>query len=256
MTLFGVLGLVFGSFGNVVIYRVPAGLSVVRPASACPRCDRPIKSWENVPVVSWLALRGKCAGCKEPISVRYPAVELLTGALFAWAAVAHGLSIASVLLSVAAWFAVVLGAIDLDVRRLPRVLVVPWSVLTAALVIALALAGGDLWIAVRAAIGAAALGAFYLVAWIAYPRGLGFGDVTVAPVVGATLAAFGWQQLVVGAFAAFVWGLVGAIVPMIKQRSVKGVAIPFGPWIFLGALTGLAAGPWLAQGYLDLVLSG
>lgn len=254
-TLTGVLGLVLGSFANVVIYRVPLGRSVVRPPSACPRCGRPVKPWENVPVASWLALRGRCAGCRAKIGLRYPLVELSMGVLFALAGLFYGVSFVTVLLCTAAWYAVVLAAIDIDVRRLPRVLVWPWTITTAVLITAHAVVNNEPGLALRTVIGALALGVFYAAAFFAYPKGLGWGDVTVAPVVGATVAFFGWPELIVGAFAAFVWGLVGAIGPMIKARSVRGVAIPFGPWIFLGALTGIACGAQLAQGYLDLVLS-
>lgn len=255
VTFFAVLlGLAFGSFSNVVIHRVPLSLSVVSPPSACPQCGAAINSWQNIPIVSWLVLRGRCAHCRVPIAKRYPLVEALVAGLFAvvawWAPdVWTGL-----LLATAALATVILGAIDLDVRRLPRVIVAPWAIATGALILAATVAQGDWWLGARALIGAASLGAFYFVAFVSYPKGLGWGDVTVAPILGAILAFMGWPALVVGAFSAFVWGLLGAIVPMVRAKAVRGVSIPFGPSMFLGAATGIVAGPFLADWYLGSVV--
>lgn len=248
------LGLAFGSFANVVIYRVPRGGSVVSPPSACPCCGTHIKARHNVPVVGWVVLRGRCASCAEPISVRYPVVEALTGLLFAAVVARFGVSWGSALLLPAAWAAVVLSAIDIDLRRLPRVIVTPWSVVSLLIIIGAAAQTGDTWQLVRALVGAAALGALYLVAFVAYPRGMGFGDVTMAPVIGGVLGFFGWGQLAVGALAAFVWGLAVAVAPMVKARAISGVAIPFGPSMFAGAATGIAVGSAVGSWYVTKIV--
>lgn len=248
------LGLAVGSFGNVVIYRVPRGESVVSPPSACPRCGTGIAPQHNVPVLSWLWLRGRCATCREPISVRYPLVEASVGALFGLIVWQFGISWETLLLLVGAWAAVVLAAIDIDVQRLPRVIVGPWAAFTVAVIVISVVSQQEWWVGARSVIGAVALGLFYFVAFIAYPRGMGWGDVTVAPVLGLVLAYFGWSELIVGAFMAFVWGIVAAIVPMIRARSVVGVKIPFGPWMFLGAATGIVLGNLIGDWYMERIL--
>jgi leader peptidase (prepilin peptidase) / N-methyltransferase len=155
---------------------------------------------------------------------------------------------------VAAWVAVVLSAIDFDVQRLPRTIVAPWAVVSGVIVVAAVMSRQDWALGGRTLIAAVALGLFYLVAFIIYPRGLGWGDVTVAPVLGLILGFFGWGALVVGTFAAFAWGLVAAVVPMIRAGKMVGVKIPFGPWMFLGAATGLVTGGPLADWYVTSVL--
>lgn len=248
------LGLGIGSFANVVIYRVPAGMSVVKPRSACPTCGTEIAARHNVPVVSWLWLRRRCATCGEPISARYPLVEFGTAVAYGLIVGVSGLRWETLLLLVFVTFSIILAAIDLDVRRLPNSIVAPMAVSVGVLILVTA-AVDDRWgDALRALIGAAALGAFYFVAFVIYPKGLGFGDVKLAPVIGATLAFFGWGALIVGAFMAFVWGLVAAVVPMIRARRVVGVKIPFGPWMFLGAATGIAVGNAIGEWYLGSVL--
>ncbi len=247
-------GLALGSFANVVIYRVPLNLSIVSPPSACPGCDTPILRRHNVPVLGWLVLRGKCAHCGMAISPRYPAIELAMGVLFGLIVWGYGLTWTTGLLVVGAFAAVVLSAIDVAVRRLPVAIVYPWAAVTAVIIAAAVIDSGDVWLGARAAIGAASLWAFYLGAKLAYPRGLGMGDVRIAPVIGAVLAYAGWAPLVVGAFSAFVWGLLGALGPMIKARAVSGVKIPFGPWMFAGAATGIVVGEPIARWYLHSVV--
>lgn len=250
----GLFGLAFGSFGNVVIYRVPLGLSVVSPPSACPRCGHGIAARHNVPVFGWLMLRGRCANCAEPISPRYPIVEAAVGVLFAAIVWGYGISWLTLLLLVASWAGVVLAAIDIDVQRLPVAVVWPWGAVSVAIVAVASLTSEGWDVGLRALIGAAALWLFYLLAFLVYPRGLGLGDVRLAAVLGLLLGFVGWGPLVVGGFAAFVWGLVGAIVPMIRARAVGGVRIPFGPWMLLGAATGIVVGEAIAQWYVSQIL--
>ncbi|ROS30691.1 A24 family peptidase [Cellulomonas sp. PhB150] len=245
VALVGLLGLAVGSFLNVVVWRVPRGESVVSPPSACPRCGHEIRPRDNVPVLSWLILRGRCRDCGEPISARYPLVEAATGLLFAGAAwftgVAWVLPAALYLVAIG----VALTLIDLDTKRLPNAIVLP-SYLVAAALLALASwnpGGASDWGAmVRALIGCGALYAFYFALILIYPGGMGFGDVKLAGVLGLYLGWFGWAALVTGAFAAFLLGGLFSIGLMIAGRAGRKSSVPFGPWMLAGAAVGILVG--------------
>lgn len=258
IALIGVLGLVVGSFLNVVVWRVPRGESVVRPASACPRCGTAIRARDNVPVLSWLVLRGRCRDCAEPIAVRYPLVEAGTGLLFAavaWHFLRLELPAALPAYLVLAGAAVALALIDLDHHRLPDVIVLPlYPVLVVLLTLASALSPDPHgWSALgRAGIGALVLFLFYGAAWFVYPKGMGLGDVKLAGVLGGMLAWLGWGALAVGAFSAFLLGGVVGVALRLSGRNVKGQGIPFGPWMLLGAALGVAVGEPVWAAYLDL----
>jgi leader peptidase (prepilin peptidase)/N-methyltransferase len=265
--LVAVFGLAIGSFLNVVAYRVPLGLSVVSPPSACPGCHNQIEARDNVPLLSWILLRGKCRHCAEPISARYPVVEAITGMLFVAVAVAFlpgVLSAASVPAAVSGALALVgflylgaisvaLSAIDIDVHKLPNRIVLPSYIVGAALLSAAALVGGDLVALGRTAAGAGILVAFYLILAIAKPGGMGMGDVKLAGVLGLYLGYLGWGQLVVGAMGAFLVGGIFGIAVLIARRGKGGRAIPFGPWMFAGAWIGIFAGEPIAGAYLAAV---
>lgn len=258
----GLLGLVIGSFLNVVIARVPVGASLI-PDSRCPQCEAPITPWQNIPVVSWIALRGRCAACGRPISRRYPLIELATAVLFAAVAawtilVLEPDSVVSgiLLFTAYAWFAamsVALAAIDLDTRRLPDAVLLPSSAAIAVLLVATALLTGDLLPLVRAVIGAAALFAFYAMLRVVRPGGMGAGDVKLSAVIGLVLGWLGWGPLVVGAFAAFVLGGIFGIALLAGRRATRRTAIPFGPWMLLGAWVGIVIGAPVATWYLRLI---
>ncbi|WP_431837221.1 prepilin peptidase [Cellulomonas sp. Y8] len=253
--LAGVLGLAVGSFLNVVVWRVPRGQSVVRPSSACPRCGHAIRSRDNVPVLSWLLLRGRCRDCGEPISIRYPLVEGVTGVVFAVLTLVVGATWALPAVLYVAAVGVALTLIDLDVHRLPDRIVLPsYPVVAALLVLASWNPGGEAdWGAlVRAAIGGVGLFLFYFAAAFAYPRGMGFGDVKLAGVLGMLLAWFGWGTLAVGAFGAFVLGGLFAVGLLVAGRAQRKSGIPFGPWMIGGALLGLLVGESLWSVYLSL----
>jgi leader peptidase (prepilin peptidase)/N-methyltransferase len=266
-TIAGVTGLAIGSFLNVVAYRVPAGLSVVRPASACPGCGHEIRGRDNVPVISWLVLGGRCRDCRMSISARYPVLEALTGVAFLLVtlffapriAAADGAleTIAAVAVLLAylylAAISIALAAIDLDVHRLPDAIVLPSYVVGGALLVAAALLGGDAAVLVPAFVGAVASLLFYGLLWFVKPGGMGFGDVKVAGLLGMYLGFLGWAQLAVGVAAAFVLGGVFGIALMIAGRAGRKTAVPFGPWMFAGAWVGIVAGGPLAVGYLEFV---
>ncbi|MFW2514319.1 prepilin peptidase [Demequina sp. SO4-13] len=247
------VGLAVGSFANVVIYRVPRGESVVSPPSECPACGARVRARHNVPVFGWLWLRGQCADCGAPISGRYPVIEAATAIVFGVIGAVVGLAWVLPLLLVLAFFTIVLSAVDFETRRLPDRILAPFAILSLASIAAVVIGAGDAWTLSRAAIGAGAFGLFYLVAFLAYPKGMGFGDVKLAPVLGAILGTFGWEQLAVGGFAAFFWGSVVGIAAMALQRRRHGVSIPFGPWMFLGAWTGVVVGEPVARWYLNVV---
>jgi leader peptidase (prepilin peptidase) / N-methyltransferase len=247
-----VLGLAVGSFLNVVIYRLPRGESLVRPGSHCPNCGEAVRTRHNVPVLGWLVLRGRCADCEAPISIRYPLVELVTALLFVaiTVQVAHlGLleALPAYLFFAAAGIA--LTAIDLDVLRLPNAIVYPTYLVLAALLTGASLLEGSLEPLLRAAIGAAALFAFYFALVVAYPHGMGFGDVKLAGVIGAALGFLSYPALVIGAFAAFLIGGLGAIGLVLLRRANGKTAIPFGPSMVAGALLAIFASAPLADAY-------
>lgn len=262
-------GLAIGSFLNVVAYRVPAGLSVVSPPSACPRCGHEISARDNVPIVSWLLLRGACRSCRAPISARYPIVEAITGVVFLVVSVRFAPAFLEQLLrspqlAAAAgleWIAflalgavsVALAAIDLDVRRLPDPIVLPTYVAGVLLLGGADLLRGDVVSFATAAAGAGAAALLFGVLWFVKPGGMGLGDVKLAGVLGLFLGQLGAAQLVVGITAGFVLGGVFGIALIVVRRAGRSTAIPFGPWMLGGAWIGVLAGIPVATAYLSLV---
>jgi leader peptidase (prepilin peptidase)/N-methyltransferase len=238
--LAGVLGLAIGSFLNVVIHRLPLGQSLSRPRSRCPGCEGELRSRDNLPVVSWLALRGRCRGCGGPISARYPLVELLTAVLCVAVVLTEGadrdvwLGLAFVLLLVPITF------IDLDHRIIPNKLTALGAVVAIALVAILE--PGQL---AEHLIAGVAAGGFLLLAAIAYPAGMGMGDVKLAGVMGLFLG----RAIAPAMFAALVAGSLVGIVVM--RRHGRKAGVPFGPFLALGGLVGLFAGDALVDWYLD-----
>jgi leader peptidase (prepilin peptidase) / N-methyltransferase len=243
----GVLGLVIGSFLNVVVHRVPRGESVVSPPSACPGCGVPIRARHNVPVLGWLVLRGRCYDCASPISVRYPLVEAGTGALFAlagWRFADEPLALAAYLVFAAV--AVALALIDLDVHRLPNVILGP-SYAVLAVLLAFGADGGSL---MRAAAGTAVLFAFFLLVALVAPGAMGFGDVKLAGVVGGMTAYLSWGALLIGTFLGFLFGAIAGVALIASGRARRSSALPFGPFIVMGALTSVLGAGYLGDDYL------
>jgi leader peptidase (prepilin peptidase) / N-methyltransferase len=247
----GVMGLLIGSFLNVVIVRVPAGQSVVRPRSACPSCGEPIKERDNIPVLSWLLLAGKARCCGEPISTRYLLVEAGTAVAFGAVGAWVGLSWLLPAMLYFAAISIALTMIDLELKRLPNAIVLPAYPVSAALLVLAALAQGDTGRLLGSTISGVALYVFYFALMAAYPSGMGFGDVKLAGVLGLYLGWFGWQYTVVGAFFGFlVGGLVGLIL-MALGRAGRKTAIPFGPYMIAGAWLALAFAAPVTNWYLS-----
>jgi len=243
-------GLAVGSFLNVVAYRVPRGGSVLRPPSACPSCGHRIRARDNVPVLSWLLLRGRCRDCGERISVRYPIVEAGTGALFAAVAAVIGLHW---VLPAYLWFAgvaAVVAVVDLDVRRIPNRILFPGIVVGTVLLVAGAVADGESWPAlVRALGGGGAYFGFLLVVALVARGGFGFGDVKLAFLLGEFLAYRSWATLAVGALAAFLLGGLVALGLLAARRVSRKDVIPFGPALVAGALLALAVAEIVVDWY-------
>jgi leader peptidase (prepilin peptidase)/N-methyltransferase len=274
-----VLGLVIGSFLNVVIYRLPIMLerewraqaaellpaagghaatpatterfTLSTPRSACPACKTPIKAWQNIPLVSWLLLRGRCASCKTNIPVRYPLVELATGILSAWAAWHFGFGAAAACALLVTWALIALTGIDIDHQLLPDSITLPlmWAGLLAAVIVG-PITGSPIPASPHDAIVGAASG--YLSLWLVFhtfrlitgKEGMGYGDFKLFAALGAWL---GWKLLpLVILLSAATGALLGILMIVLRGRD-RSAPLPFGPY--------LAAAGWLAMMYGDELVS-
>lgn len=237
-------GLLLGSFLNVVVHRLPLRASLVSPGSACPSCGAAVRPWHNVPVLSWLLLRGRCHDCASPISVRYPLVELTTGVLLAAVAAVHlGDTTELVLGMVLVAFLVPMALIDLDHRIIPNRLTAPAAVVAIVLGTALDPSGEP----ERLIAGVAAAG-FLLVAALIKPGGMGMGDVKLAGVLGLFLGAPVAVALMVGLVTGTVAGAV--IMARVGVAAGRKAAVPFGPFLAVGGVVGVLAGEPLIDAYL------
>jgi leader peptidase (prepilin peptidase)/N-methyltransferase len=239
---FAAPGLAVGSFLNVLASRLPLRRSLIKPASACMSCATPIKTRDNIPVVSYVLLRGRCRACGVHIPLRYPLVELVTGLLVAGCGFRFGLSVYAVMAAAFCVVLVAISAIDIEHRIVPNRIVVPAA--AAALVAQLVRAPSVEW--PLAALGGAL---FLLAAALAYPRGMGMGDVKFALLLGAFLG----RNITVGLMA----GLLAALVPAVFLLATRGAAarktaIPFAPFLAFGAAVALFAGHDLLEWYLGL----
>lgn len=264
-----ILGLCIGSFLNVVVYRLPEMMqrewmgealgfleekkvkfeapalpegtfNLAVPDSRCPNCGHKIRAWENIPVISWLLLKGKCSGCQTPIAIRYPAVELLTGLLSAAVIATQGLSVASGLLLLATWMLVAMSFIDIDHQLLPDNLTLPL------LWLGLAANSVGVFVPLHDAIWGACAG--YLVLWSVYwgfklltgKEGMGYGDFKLLAALGAWM---GWQALPVVIILSAVSGIVISVAQMLLAGRDRHAPIPFGPY--------LAVAGWIALLWRD-----
>jgi leader peptidase (prepilin peptidase)/N-methyltransferase len=255
-SLAAVLGLIFGSFATVVAYRVPRRESVVTGRSKCPNCGRTIGALENIPVVSWLALRGRCRNCGEPISPRYPLTELTTGLLFALAAWKFGVTVTGAVYAAFFLALVALTVIDLEHKLLPNRIVYPTFLVGWAGLVAAALVDSNVP-AERlrsAAFGMLIFGGFLVLVAFVYPQGMGGGDWKLAFALGTFLGYAGGVRLTLaGMFISFVLGGVIGLVLMRLTGKDRKMQIPFGPFLAGGTVIAIAAGERLLDAYLSLV---
>jgi leader peptidase (prepilin peptidase)/N-methyltransferase len=240
----GVLGALGGSFLNVVAYRLPRHESLVTPASHCTRCGTPVKPYDNIPVLSWLLLRGHCRKCSAPISVRYPLVEALTAVLCVGAVLAHS-SAAQIALSVALILIVIPAAlIDLEYRIIPNKITALGAVLAIGIGLALDPAGEP-----ERLIAGVAGGGFLLLAALAYPGGMGMGDVKLAAVMGLFLGRAVAPAILIALLAGVLYGAL--VVARKGTREGRKTAVPFGPFLAFGAVIAVYAGQPIVALYIN-----
>ncbi|MCP3177415.1 prepilin peptidase [Desulfuromonas sp. KJ2020] len=243
-----ILGAVIGSFLNVCIYRVPAGESVISPPSRCPKCDAGIRWYQNIPVLSWFFLRGRCASCKAPISGRYPAVEALTGGLFVLVLWTFEFQAATLVYWIFVSALVVITFIDLDHQIIPDVIslpgipvgfvcsfFVPWLSWTDSL-LGILIGGGSLYLVA------------FLYELLTKKEGMGGGDIKLLAMIGAFL---GWKAVFPVIFFSSLLGTLVGVPVMLAQKADSRLAIPFGPFLALGSLIYLFWGYAIISWYLS-----
>ncbi len=246
----GLVGLIVGSYLNVVAHRLPAGESTVTPRSRCPRCAAPIRARDNLPVVSWLLLRGRCRDCGEPIALRYPLIEAATGALFAGAVARFGFGTAALAAALLSALLVALAAIDFDNLWLPDRITLPGLAL--GLLFQLALPHGSLAKGLTGALIGAGILLLLAGAWelLRGVEGMGLGDVKMLGMIGAFLGVAGVVvTLVVGTLL----GSLAGLALIARGRGGMDAKLPFGVFLAAGGLVALFAGEPIARAYLGLL---
>lgn len=254
LLLIALLGLVIGSFLNVVTWRVPRAESVVKPGSHCPSCGHQLGWRDNIPVLSWLLLGRKCRYCGARISARYPATELLTALVFVALTLIVGLNWS---LPAYLWLGgagVALAIIDIEHKRLPNAITLPSYLVVGALLLLPAIIDGRWDDFLRAWVAAIILVAFYLGLALIHPKGMGMGDVKLSGVLGLALGWAGWSELIVGGFLAFVLGSLGGLAVIMAAGAGRKTKIPFGPYMLAGAFLGLWVGQPIANWYQSLLV--
>lgn len=246
----GVLGAVFGSFADATAYRVPRGISLQRESS-CDTCAKPVRWYRNVPVLSWIALRGQCRNCGASIGIHAPLIEAGTAVAFVIATIvmlwlpsagrpSWWLELITVLFLIVV--SAILIRIDLEFHRLPNAVVLPSVGVIVVLLGAAAIVDGDIQQLGRMLAGGAIQFALYGLIRLISPRGIGGGDVKLAAASGLALGYIGWGALGVGAFAAFLTGGLFGLVLILLRRATRRTAVAFGPWMIIGAWIGASVG--------------
>ena len=237
-------GLIIGSFLNVVAYRLPRGESLAKPPSRCPQCETPIRPYDNIPVLSWVLLRGRCRSCGNAVPLRYPLVELTTGLLYAAVVLAKDDTVDIVLGLLLVTVLVPVTVIDLDYRIIPNKIMLPAAV--AALLAGVIFDSG--FVPEQLIAGAAAF-AFFFLAALAYPKGMGMGDVKLAGVLGLYLGRAVGPAL----FIALIAGVVVGVAVIARKGAKEGrkTAVPFGPFLALGGMVAFFVGESIANSYAD-----
>jgi leader peptidase (prepilin peptidase)/N-methyltransferase len=249
-----IFGLIFGSFATVAAYRIPRKESIATGRSKCPNCGRTIPAYENVPLLGYLFLRGRCRGCGTKISIRYPLIELATGALFGLAAWKFGFSVELFVYAGLFWTLVVLTVIDLEHQLLPNRIVYPAFVVGWVGLVVAALADSDPHRLFTAAMGALIFGGFFFLVAFIVPAGMGMGDVKLGFVLGSFLGYLGAPGLVlVGMFLAFLTGGVIGIVTLLFRGGNRKTMLPFGPFLALGSIISIFWGQRILDAYIGKI---
>lgn len=241
--VFGVFGLLFGSFANVCIWRLPRGESISWPPSHCVHCNKPLKPWHLIPVLSWVFLHGKCAMCQGKIAWRYPVIELATAVTFALLGWIWGCSLQSVGYFILTFALVVAVGTDLSHREIPDQI----SIGASLFLFILALVGRE-W---GALIGGGLLFGLMLLISLASRGGMGGGDIKLSLAIGLAL---GWRLGLVTLFIAFLLGGLLAVILMAFRWTQRKAQVPFAPFLALGTLLSMFLGNWLIQAYIDFSL--
>jgi len=240
--IFIITGLAVGSFLEVVIYRVPRKLSIVRPGSFCTNCKKKIALYDNIPVLSYIILRGRCRYCKSKIPVKSLLVEIITSLLFLANYIIFGLSISTAIGIIFCCALIAVSFIDIEFKIIPNVIVLPLTVVGLALNIASD--PSNWWMPLAFSVGAFV---FMLIIHLISPRGMGMGDVKLSLMAGAFLV----RNVVSGLFLGFLLGsLYGLSLIIIKRKKLKQ-AIPFGPFISLGSIISLFWGNYILKWYIS-----
>jgi leader peptidase (prepilin peptidase)/N-methyltransferase len=247
--IFSLFGLVLGSFLSVVVYRLPRRESIVAPRSACPHCGATLKARDNVPLLSYVALRGRCRSCRAPISPRYPLLELATGLLFAGAALRFESAYTAGVMAVLFMVLEAVAVIDLEHQIVPNRILYPSLIAFVILVAAGAAIGDDMELG-TAGIGFLAFGGGLLLVALVSPGGMGMGDVKLAALIGLVLGALGLRYVMVAAAVAILAGGLGAIALMAITGASRKAKIPFGPYLAAGAVVAAFLAPSIASWYI------
>ena len=242
-----ILGLIVGSFSNVCIYRIPKNESIIYPASHCPKCSSPIKPVDNVPILSYILLKGRCRNCKKKISIQYPSVELLTGLIYLIIYLIYGLNIQTLIYIILSSALIIIAFIDLNEQVIPEVISLP------GMAIGLILSVFVSYISfINSVLGIVIGGGIILVirlvgSLIFKKESMGIGDIELAAMIGAFL---GWRYIAISLFLGFFLGaLIGIILILSKIKGREDV-VPFGPFIVLGSLITLLWGEKIITWYI------
>jgi leader peptidase (prepilin peptidase)/N-methyltransferase len=249
---FAIAGLLFGSFVTVLVHRLPRKESVVGPRSRCPHCGTLIRAVDNVPLISYLVLRGRCRSCGEPISPEYPITELATALLFAGAGWLIRPLIAAAIVAPFLGVMLAVALIDLRWRIVPNRLTYPALIVFLLAIVAGHVTGGGVD-AVRGLLGVAVYAGPLLLLALALPAGMGMGDVKLAALIGLVLGSLGLAYVAVAAFAGVIGGGLGAVLAMAAMGYGRKQQIPFGPFLAAGAVVAALAAPQIAGLYLSLL---
>jgi len=247
VVLIFILGLIVGSFSNVCIYRIPKNESIIFPASHCPKCHSPIKPTDNIPLLSYILLKGRCRNCKSKISIQYPIVELLTGLIYLIIYLIYGLNIQTLIYIILSSSLIIIAFVDLNEQVILGVLSLP------GIAIGLILSSFVPYISfINSALGVLVGGGIILIIRFAgsvifKKESMGLGDIELAAMVGAFL---GWRYIIISLFLGFFLGALAGIILILSKIKSREDVVPFGPFIVLGSFITLFWGEKILSWYL------